>query len=361
MYFSAMKEKQQKAYRIQSYDEMLLNTVSSMFVYDFGVETDEEGKKLLSDPKAKLEYFSPLIDIYRILEGASAIAKNISTEKEIGTKYADDEYTICHVSFGGDPYPNGMGSIAICATDNGVVKEYEDWYNNPDVVVFFCNRLGAPDMNIGRFSDMFAELEVSMKCNIIFSRMYPIPIAKDRKIQTAIETAITNMLTGKIATILDENKLRAQIQEATKAAIECVQLTDEEKSKYIQYLAKMRDDLLRWFYSYYGMNSQGSSKLAQQTVDEVNQDSSASMIIPHDMFREAKKGCDMANTKFGWDIKVSFSECWMTRLANFDDEFKTTDEALEEGGEEPTGGNDSRDGDGDGLINEDGGDGNETE
>ena len=353
MYFSMMKEKQQKAYRIQSYDEMLLNTVSSMFVYDFGVETDENGKKLLSDPKAKLEYFSPLIDIYRILEGASAIAKNVAEGKEIGTKYSD-EYTVCHVSFGGDPYPNGIGSIAICATDNGVVKEYEDWYNNPDVVVFFCNRLGSPDMNIGRFSDMFAELEVSMKCNIIFSRMYPIPIAKDSKMQKVIETAIANMLTGKIATILDENKLRAQIQEATKAAIECVQLTDDEKSKYIQYLAKMRDDLMRWFYSYYGMNSQGSSKLAQQTVDEVNQDSSSSMIIPHDMLREAQKGCDMANTKFGWEMKVSFSECWMTRLANFDDEFKTTDEALEDG-KQPT------DGDGDGLVNENGGEGNETE
>lgn len=354
MYFSMMKEKQQKAYRIASYDEMLLNTVSSMFVYDFGGDKDAEG----SSPNVKLNYFSPLIDIYRILEGASAIAKNIAEGKEIGTKYSD-EYTICHVDFGGDPYPNGIGSIAICSTDNGVVREYEDWYNNPDVVVFFCNRLGSPDMNIGRFSDMLAELEVSMKCNIIFSRMYPIPIAKDSKIQKAIESAIANMLTGKIATILDENKLRAQIQEATKEAIECVQLTDEEKSKYIQYLAKMRDDLMRWFYSYYGMNSQGSSKLAQQTVDEVNQDSNASMIIPHDMLREAEKGCEMANRKFGWDMKVSFSECWMSRLANFDDEFKTTDEALEEGGaarpdEQP------KDGDGDGLVNE-GGKEDETE
>jgi hypothetical protein len=78
------------------------------------------------------------------------------------------------------------------------------------------------------------------------------------------------------------------------------------------------------------------------------------MIIPHDMLREAQKGCDMANTKFGWEMKVSFSECWMTRLANFDDEFKTTDEALEDG-EQPT------DGDGDGLVKENGGEPNETE
>ena len=109
-----------------------------------------------------------------------------------------------------------------------------------------------------------------------------------------------------------------------------------EKSQYIQYLAKFRDDLMRWFYSLYGMNSQGSSKMAQQSVDEVNQDSSASMILPHDMLRMRQNGVEELNKKFGWDAEVSFSECWMSRLANMDDEFKTTDEQLEEINNEET-------------------------
>lgn len=316
MYFSKMKEKGQKAYRIKSYDDMLLNTISSMFVYEI-------------PGQEKLEYFSPMIDIYRILEGASAICKGMNEEANAG-QYTD-EYTICHVDFGGDPYPTGIGSIAICTTDNGVVRQFEDWYNNPDVAIFFCNRLGAPDMNIGRFSDMLAELEVSMKTNILFSRMYPIPVVGDGKLQKAVEEAINNILVGKVATVLDQNRLKKYLgSEAENLSIDMVNLTDVDKSQYIQYLAKMRDDIMRWFYSYYGMNSQGSSKLAQQTVDEVNQDNNASMIIPHDMLREADKGCKMVSDKFGIDMKVSFSECWMSRLANFDDEFKTTDEALAE-------------------------------
>lgn len=316
MYFSKMKEKGQKAYRIKSYDDMLLNTISSMFVYEI-------------PGQEKLEYFSPLIDIYRILEGASAICKGMNEEANAG-QYTD-EYTICHVDFGGDPYPSGIGSIAICTTDNGVVRQFEDWYNNPDVAIFFCNRLGAPDMNIGRFSDMLAELEVSMKTNILFSRMYPIPVVGDGKLQKAVEEAINNILVGKVATVLDQNRLKKYLgSEAENLSIDMVNLTDVDKSQYIQYLAKMRDDIMRWFYSYYGMNSQGSSKLAQQTVDEVNQDNNASMIIPHDMLREADKGCKMVSDKFGIDMKVSFSECWMSRLANFDDEFKEMDGQLEE-------------------------------
>ena len=72
--------------------------------------------------------------------------------------------------------------------------------------------------------------------------------------------------------------------------------------------------------------------MAQQTVDEVNQDNNASMILPHDMLRMRMKSLEnQVNKKFGWDMEVSFSECWMSRLANMDDEFKTTDEQLEEG------------------------------
>jgi hypothetical protein len=143
------------------------------------------------------------------------------------------------------------------------------------------------------------------------------------------------MRNGKIATVLNEDALSQYVADtstgAGAAGINTVNLTEVEKSQYIQYLAKFRDDLMRWFYSLYGMNSQGSSKLAQQSVDEVNQDSSASMILPHDMLRMRQKCLEnQVNKKFGWDMEVSFSECWMSRLANMDDEFKTTDEQLEE-------------------------------
>ena len=71
--------------------------------------------------------------------------------------------------------------------------------------------------------------------------------------------------------------------------------------------------------------------MAQQTVDEVNQDNNASMIIPHDMLRMRQQGAEEMKKKFGWNVEYSFSECWQSRLANMDDEFKETDEELEAG------------------------------
>ena len=40
MFFTNLKEKDQKAYRIGSYDEILLNTISSMFAYQGKAFTD---------------------------------------------------------------------------------------------------------------------------------------------------------------------------------------------------------------------------------------------------------------------------------------------------------------------------------
>ena len=63
MYFSNLKEKRQKAYRIESYDEVFTNTLISMFTY--------RGDSV---PEEILEYQS-FIDIYSMLDGACAIWK----------------------------------------------------------------------------------------------------------------------------------------------------------------------------------------------------------------------------------------------------------------------------------------------
>lgn len=325
MYFSNLKEKRQKAYRIESYDEVFTNTLISMFTY--------RGDSV---PEEILEYQS-FIDIYSMLEGACAIWKLTSDRcPNAQGDTMEGKWIITPVDFAGSPDAYGFGANALCTVKSGVVCQFDNWRDNPDVAIIFNNSNYSPDMNIGRFSDMLAELEVSMKLNVLFARMYPMPVASSAKIQKAVEAAIENMRNGKIATILDDDTLSKYVADNTTAAantgIQTVNLTEVEKSQYIQYLAKFRDDLMRWFYSLYGMNSQGSSKMAQQTVDEVNQDNNASMILPHDMLRMRMKSLEnQVNKKFGWDMEVSFSECWMSRLANMDDEFKTTDEQLEEG------------------------------
>lgn len=297
MLFSNLKEKQQKAYRLQSYDDILLATLCSMFTYNGMAKTVNKH----------------FIEQYRLMEGACAIWKN------------NGKFICSRVDFGGTPDENGIGTIAICATRNGVVKQFDNWKENKDVAIIFNNSIYSPDLSIGITSDMLMETDISMKANLLHARLHPIPVAKNDKEEKAIRKAEDDIKDGKLTTVLSDDLL-ADIGESKDVAIPTINLTEVKDSDKIQYLAKFRDDLMRWFYSLNGMNSQGSSKMAQQTVDEVNQDSCSSMIIPHDRYRCAIEGVDMCNEKFGDDpdwieASVDFSECWQNRLADFTQEF----------------------------------------
>ena len=328
MYFSNLKSKFQKMYRIKNYDDILLQIVSSMIEY--------EGDNIPEEIKDRLN----AIEIFRIQCGAAAIWK-LKEEDITGQVNQKPGYVISAVEFAGEPDINSIGietgMDAICYTSNGIVKEFKNWRENPDIAVIFLNNIQMPDMYLGMVSDMLSEVSVSLKMNTFFSRFYPILIADDKKKQKVINKIVKNMMAGgnvdtnELETIIDENSLRSIMAEngVEIKGIEKIDIGEVDKSSYIQYLCKFRDDLMRWFYSLYGMNSQGSSKMAQQTTDEVNQDSNSSMIIPYTMYSASNKGCDMVNDKFDWEIKPVFSKCWAERILDLTDEAVNVDEVEE--------------------------------
>lgn len=312
MIFSRLKEKQQKAYRIKSNDEILSNTLKSMFAY-------------AKMPEELLERQNMAEELL-LFKGACGVWNFKDNPTVSGDKSYDNKWIFSEVQFTGAPDVYGIGADLIACTENGVCKEFNDWKNNPDIAVIFNNSSFSPDLNIGKYSDLLAEVETSEKLQTIFSRLYPIPIVKNGKVQAAVEEAIKNMLNGKIATILDEDKLSKYIQDATKEAIESIALTEPEMAQYIQYLSKFHDDLMRRFYGLYGMDESGNSKMAQQSVSEVERNDESSMILPYDMYKWRKRGIEMCNKKFGWEAEVMFSECWQSR----DADINVTDEITEE-------------------------------
>lgn len=315
MFFSKMKEKQQKAYRVKSNDEVLLTTLLSMFAY----------KDLPEELMERTNYGEEIL----LMHGAVGVWNFKNTLSASGDKSYDDKWIFSEVQFQGAPDVYGVGCDLIATTENGVCKEFKGWRENPDIQVIFNNSSWSPDVNIGKTSDILTEIETSEKLQVIFSRLYPIPIAKNTKVQKAIESAITNMLNGKIATVLDEDSLSKYISDATKEAIECISITDPDKVQFLQYLSSFHDDVMRRFYGIYGLDGGSNTKMAQQSVEEVDRNTEASLVLPHDMLYWRTVGIQGCNKKFGWNGQVSFSECWAQREeSNFDDEFKKTDEEI---------------------------------
>ena len=267
-----------------------------------------------------------LLEMYRLCEGQAAIWSIKAADFLNVTEDAD---VAAHITFTGEPLTDGMGRDCIVYDNAGHTRELKDWKNNPDVSVFFNNNIFSPDLSIGIYSDMLNETDTSMLTLIKDAKHSLIPIVRDEKQKKVLELVLNDLEKGIHTALVDDSLLPTITGEENKT-IQTLDITDPSLSDKIQYLAKCRDDIFRWFYSQNGMNSQGSSKMAQQTTDEVNQDSAASMIIPVIRLKAAQCGIDMYNEKKGANAKVSLSECWMNRQATLDKEFAETDVELED-------------------------------
>lgn len=230
--------------------------------------------------------------------------------------HVEDRWIFGSCELAGQPDSYGLGKNAIVTAGGGFVKQFDDWRTNPDIVVAFNTPTLQPDVNIGRYSDMIAETETSLMSQLMNSRLHPIPMATDEKSKIMIDEAIKDMDAGKLRTIVSPTILSTLVEMGLDPrAVEVLNLTDPTASDHIQYISKLREDLLRWFWNLYGHNPQGTGKLAQQSVEEVTTGASISMIIPHTRYHARQLEAEDLKRKFGWDVTIEFAEPWQNAFA----------------------------------------------
>ena len=95
-------------------------------------------------------------------------------------------------------------------------------------------------------------------------------------------------------------------------------LTQPDFADKIQYTAKLYDDVLRWHMTRYGHATNGNSKAAQQTVDEVDSTASQSMILPLSMLAARREMIEAVNDMFDLDIEVELSGAWRAEVTAYE-------------------------------------------
>jgi formylmethanofuran dehydrogenase subunit B len=132
--------------------------------------------------------------------------------------------------------------------------------------------------------------------------------------------------------------------------IDVINLTDVEKSQYIQYLSHLHDSLISRLFFMLGLGTTDNGKQAQISVDELNKNDDASITQALAWYNERKKAIDKAKEK-GHELTFDFSPLWKARIDSIinppeqqnDMESTTDDEPEKEG--EPDGDSDSGDSD----------------
>lgn len=235
------------------------------------------------------------------------------------------------VNRGGAPDVYGLGTTPIISTRNGQVLNCDGTDGDvvikdgkPIGVICYANNTKTGQPLIKILAAELAEAITSLHANIIHSRYAPIYAVSDDAIKKATENAMSDIIEGTPVVIMANNILN-EIEGVKN--LEIVDLTDVNRQDKIQYISKTIDDLLRWFLSCYGQAVQGNSKMAQQTVDEVNGTTSASFILTELGYRWRKRAADALNENLGWNVSISYNKPWAVESEKYTEDLEDDPEA----------------------------------
>lgn len=253
-----------------------------------------------------------ILEKYLVTYGIAAIAKYDG----LNLKWTG-KWTACMCELGGDPDPDGLGETAFCSWPDGTVRTVEDWRNSDDVIVCWNAYDYSIDLNYRETARRIQIADVSLDMLVKNSRLHPVPVARDSKEQQAIIDVQQNILDGTEQTVIaagDTQELLDVIGNTT-SKIDVLSLTDPSAAVHIQNISQYREDLLRWFWNLYGMDSRGTTKRAQQSVEEVDQGGDLSMVIPMSRWRARQEEVQQVREKCGApDAACDFSTCWKSRI-----------------------------------------------
>lgn len=183
---------------------------------------------------------------------------------------------------------------------------------NKDICVGWNNATMTPDLIIFQYASILSEIDTSEKANVAYTRFIKIPKVHDQKEKTAVESAIKAIHDGKIDAVVSDNihDARELLSDGLSRDDNFLELTDVREVDKLQYLYMYRDVIIKRFFQLYGISSQVTTKLAQQSNDEIHANDDVAMTLFLQTFEYRKKLADDLNKMFGLNVSVHLTDAW---------------------------------------------------
>ena len=222
---------------------------------------------------------------YFMYQGACATAR-IPERYNTGMYAGDIVFLSAQPSEDPDAYGQGAKVIITSANGYNEIVSYDDcsfcWNNSAHTSLreFICIA-----------SEAITNAFLALRSGVRYSKNHPIFKASDDKEIAALNKFWQDICNDEDSlAITSENVLEKAFagQMDASASSNVINLSDPVLNDKMQYLVDIIDSYMRWFFSFYGQCIQGNGKRAQQTVDEVNGQTSLSFILPNDMLAHRK-------------------------------------------------------------------------
>lgn len=229
-------------------------------------------------------------------------------------KFKEGKLLAVECTLAGDLDPYGLGREVVAVTRNGQSLNLK---RDEDCIVGFNNKTMRPCADIFTDAQTLGEIQTSIDFLIFWTRLSPMVRTSDDKMREKVVEAFRNMKKGIPVTLASKNVLA---EFGIPDEITVTDLTQPDFADKIQYTARLYDDVLRWHMTRYGHATNGSPKMAQQSVEEVDATLSQSMILPLSMLEARREMIDKVNAMFGTNITVELSGAWRAEVTTFENE-----------------------------------------
>ena len=150
-----------------------------------------------------------------------------------------------------------------------------------------------------------------------YARLFPVFEIDNEQVRQQLKNALKNAEEGEPFTFT--SKGLSKIGSDGEPGMKIQQLGDISAVDKIQYLSTYHNDLLRRFFSMYGLPYSLSTKQAQQSIEEVHSEANIAFVIPNDRLAERNA---FAEDYRKWNpaypnARVEFSEAWLNAYKNY--------------------------------------------
>ena len=227
------------------------------------------------------------------------------------------------------------------ATEGGLLNEYgipevfnintlnqenkQGVVDGKNAAICWNNRTHTNDMiQLSRFTELFNLVDTAQKCLMRYARLFPVFEIENQQIKDQLDQALKNADNGEPFTYV--NKGLSKIGLDGEPNMKILQLGDVSAVDKIQYLSTYHNDLLRRFFTMYGMNYSQSMKQAQQSIEEIHSDINVSWIIPEDRLKQRQRFIENYNKVFNHQASVRYSDAWLKAYKKYMEEGASNEE-----------------------------------
>lgn len=179
-----------------------------------------------------------------------------------------------------------------------------------NAAICWNNKLHMGDLPIlMKFTELSYLCDTAQKCLLKFARLFPVFEVDNEQVKQALEQALKNADRGEPFTFVTKGLSKIGVDGEPNLKIH--QLGDISAVDKLQYLSTYHNDLLRRFFTLFGMTYSQSMKAAQQSIEEIHSDVNVSWIIPNDRLKQRQKFVDTYNKVFKHNATVKYSEAWL--------------------------------------------------